>query len=83
MDKALKKGRIVETLKREEVKNIINYASGIDELNHICDVFLEDIEKDEFEELLAEILQDGNINLNEDLQDISAGLKVGSLYFET
>lgn len=82
MEKEMKKARIIEVLKREEVKPILEHASSNEELYHICDVFLEDIEQSEFEVLLMEIMQEENPILNDDLQDIAAGVRIGSLYLE-
>lgn len=82
MEKEIKKARIIETLKREEVKPILEHASSNEELFHICDVFLGDIEQSEFEVLLMEIMQEENLILNDDLQEMAAGLKVGSLYID-
>lgn len=81
MNKETKKARIIETLKREEVKPSLEYSTNTDELYAICSVFLEDIDQEEFEALLIELMEEPNPTLNKDLQDVAAGVKVGSLYF--
>lgn len=82
MEKEMEKARIIETLKREEIKPVLEYVSSNEELYHLCEVFLKDIEQSEFEVLLMEIMQEENLTLNDDLQEMAAGLKVGSLYID-
>lgn len=82
MKRNINKGRIIETLKREEIANQLEYIDNDEALYSLCSVFLEDIDKMEFKELLLEIMTEQGSILSDDLQDMAAGVKVGSLYWE-
>lgn len=64
----IKKARIIETLKKEEVKPVLEHGSRIEEVYHICDVFLEDIDKSEFEILFIEIIKEEDFKVSKDLK---------------